>query len=155
MASKRELLSEIFEIESVKNRLAKTSLTINIDELLEVISRKFYSLEDDMSVSYSSVSRAIKYLWPDKKSSNKLCTYLLNKYGYKFCANCNTVKEHIDFSKNKSRTDGLNNHCKVCCLDTRRDYQKSYQASRRADKLNRTPSWGPLVRIQVKPPQKI
>jgi len=40
----------------------------------------------------------------------------------KTCSKCKEVKEIIDFPKNKSRDDGIHNHCKLCHAQSRRVY---------------------------------
>lgn len=40
--------------------------------------------------------------------------HLPNQEGSKFCAKCKETKPRTDFSKDSSRTDGLQAYCKVC-----------------------------------------
>lgn len=76
---------------------------------------------------------------------------MLLKYGFRYCPNCKAVKEVSAFHSNSSRktSGGLNTNCKDCCLGTRRDYQREYQATRKADKLLRTPSWADKDKIKA------
>lgn len=145
---KYEILKSIFEVENIEEKLNNSNRVIKYNSLLDIISRKKYSLEKELDVSSRTITRLIKFLWPEKPTSNiKICTYLLRKYGYKFCSNCNNVKEVEEFSKNSSRNCEYNSHCKLCCLDTRRDYQRVYQAQVRAKKLQRTPIWADTLAI--------
>jgi hypothetical protein len=146
--TKFEALQNIFEIENIKQRLQEYSKTIEYDILLETISKKEYSLLE-LGGSSTTVTRAIKKLWPEKPTNNgKLCNYLFAKYELKYCSNCSQVKELHAFSSNKARNTGLNSHCRECELETRRDYQKEYRAGMRAKKLDRTPLWANLSAIK-------
>lgn len=139
--NKLEALTEIFEIERIDARLKATSKTISAKQILTIISQHEYSLLQ-LGVTSTTVTRLLKFLWPERtNSNNRICNYLFNKYDYKYCANCREVKTHEEFSRNSARDQGLNSHCRLCCLDTRREYQRGYQAGVRAKKLCRTPSW--------------
>jgi hypothetical protein len=148
MYTKLEILTEIFEIENIKDRLVNTNLSLDVGKLLTLISKTEYSLKEGLGISESSITRALKYLWPDRVGSTKLCNYLFQKYNYSFCNNCKLVKDIAEFSRNKARPNGLNSHCKYCCLDTRREYQRIYRANREADKDLRTPKWADLNKIK-------
>ena len=58
------------------------------------------------------------------------------------------VKYQELFSRNISRSTGLNSHCKECYLETTREYQKEYQRTRKALKLDRVPAWADLNKIK-------
>ena len=90
----------------------------------------------------------------------------------KFCNSCRNNKNLIDFHKNKSRKDGFENQCKICRykylkkyrstekgkINNRKGYsswriknlsKKAFkEATRRADKLKRTPKWANLEDIK-------
>lgn len=53
---------------------------------------------------------------------------------YKLCVGCEQLKKYDDFTKNKTKKDGLNNYCKLCQKHYReknkeqiREYQKKYK----------------------------
>lgn len=148
---KFDALNEIFEIENISLKVSiSTTKTITSIALLEVLSKHEYNLSTDLGVSSGAVTRLLSQVWPERIiSNNKLCNYLFSKYDLKYCPNCRQVKEIDSFSKNSARiATGLNSHCKVCCVDTRRVYQRSYQAGVRALKLDRTPSWSNPIKIK-------
>ena len=147
--TKFEILSEIFNIENIHNRLLSSQFKMDSNVLLTTISKKEYSLDKDTGVSVSAITRTLKFLWPERPVTNaRLCSYLLAKYSYKFCPHCEQVKDLDDFHKNSTRGRGYNTHCKTCCIETRRDYQRFYQKTYRASKENRTPSWANLDKIR-------
>lgn len=149
---KYTVLKEIFEIENVSAKLALYSKSITLSSLLNAISKDSYSLKEELKpVSSTTISRTLKVLWPSRSAKNtKLCTWLLLQYGLRYCPNCKQVKELDDFYKNavKTTNGGVNTHCKSCVVDTRRVYQRSYQADRRALQQQRLPSWANLERIK-------
>lgn len=137
-----EVLSDIFLVENIEQKLlsSKNARAITATRLLEALCNGEESVAKTLGVNDSTYSRTQKFLWPDKPLG-KLRNYLLDRYDYKYCPNCKEVKEDTEFSKNSASRNGLNTHCRECCLDTRRDYQRVYQAQVRALKLQRTPSW--------------
>lgn len=137
--NKLEALEEIFNIENISSKLGKRTYTAK--DILEIISKKEYSLAKGLGINETTVSRLIKTLWPNKKDKLKICTHLLLKYGLRYCPNCEKVQDLEEYSLNSCKPTGYNTHCKSCCLDTRREYQKQYQATVRASKLLRTVSW--------------
>lgn len=149
---KYTVLKEIFEIENIRYKLTNYSKSITYDSLLNAISKDSYSLKEELSpVSVSTISRTLKVLWPNKPNKNiKLCVWLLLQYGYRYCPNCTLVKELDAFHKNTAKltNGGVNTHCKSCCVNTRRDYQRSYQADRRALQQQRVPLWANLDSIK-------
>lgn len=148
---KYDAMYSIFQKENIFQRLNSLKRKLKAEELLEVISRVDYSFNRDLSVSEMTISRIIKLLWPEKSivsPNTKLCSFLLQKHGLKFCNNCQLCRPIELFHANKARPDGLNNHCKECCLETRREYQREYQATRKANKQLRTPKWANLDKIK-------
>lgn len=142
-------LAEIFAIEGVDRKLKNYSKSITLLSLLDSLSKHTYNLRDELGVSATTVSRTLKYLWPRRpKTNNKLCRWILNEYQLQYCTNCKEVKEFADFTKNSAQSTGLQDHCKQCCVETRRDYQRIYQAHYRCDKIDRTPSWADLTKIK-------
>lgn len=146
---KSDAIKSILEMEEIELKLKSKPLKIKYVDLLETLSKREYSLVDSLKVNVSTVTRTLKYLWPDRPvDSTKVCTWLLHKYGFKHCPNCVLVKPLEDFHSNASSKTGVNTHCKDCCLLTRGEYQRHYQANRRADKILRTPSWADLEKIK-------
>ena len=146
--TKFEALQSIFELEDIQGKLADYSKTVSYDILLLTLSKQEYSLLE-LGVSSTTVTRTLKKLWPERPVGNsKVCNYLFAKYELKYCSNCAQVKELYEFSHNKSRSTGLNSHCRACELITRKDYQREYRAGMRAKKLDRTPSWSNQVKIK-------
>lgn len=145
-----EVLYDIFEIENIDSKLKSTNQkrAIDANSLLLALCNGETKVAATLGVSDTTYTRTIKFLWPEKPvSSKKLRTYLLEKYLLKYCSSCKEVKEVFEFSKNASSNSGYNSHCKECCLHTRREYQKIYQAQRRALKLQRTPKWSEKDKI--------
>ena len=149
--NKFEALKEIFDLENIEQKITNSNTkTITTSNLLNTISKSNYSLKEDLNVSSGAITRLLKQIWPERiVSNNKLCNYLFTKYDLKYCSNCDQVKPSEEFSKNSARAaTGLNSHCRECCLDTRRDYQRYYQAGIRSLKLTRTPTWSNPLKIK-------
>lgn len=149
--SKKAAIKEIFNIENIRNKLetSKFSNKVCYLSLLECFSLEKYTISDNLQVSTVYAVNLVKYLWPEKPSNNvKVCTYLLLKYGLKFCPCCAKVLDIDSFSKNSSKSSGLNTHCKKCYLENTRDYQREYQKTRKALKLDRVPLWANLDKIK-------
>lgn len=139
--SKLEILSNIFDIENIAKKLAN-SKKITHQKLLQALSLPEYSLTKELGVTDQSISKLAKKLWPEKgRSQVKICSYLLHKYGYKYCAKCNSVKEIEYFSANKSTRTGLASYCKACQAEVELPYAANKTAKYRASKLHRTPVW--------------
>lgn len=143
-----DILSDIFNLENIDAKLRDTThkRSITADSLLLALCKGEESVAVTLGVNDSTYTRTLRFLWPGKPSG-KLRNYLLAKYDYKYCSNCKEVKEDTDFSHNSARSQGLNSHCKSCCIETRRDYQRVYQAQMRALKLQRTPAWSETEEI--------
>ena len=45
-----------------------------------------------------------------------------NKLNTKYCRNCNTIKPHSEFTKNKQLKDGLYSKCKECLKQKNKRY---------------------------------
>lgn len=149
--TKFEALQEIFGIEEIEHKLQlkKQVKVITAGMLLAAISKESYALHKDLGISAGTASALVKYLFPDKPSGNqKLCTYLLHKYGSKYCSRCKRVYFVEDFSKNISNPSGYNTYCKGCYTESTRDYQREYQRTRKALKMARMPAWADRTAIQ-------
>jgi hypothetical protein len=146
--NKKEILKEIFEIEGISSRITQCPL-ITEEHLLNVLSKTVYATTTDFACSTATMTRYFKKLFPDRPvRSTKVDNWLLYKYGYKQCKNCEEVRLLEEFDANKAREDGVNSHCKTCVLETRRDYQREYQKRRKAVKLDRVPSWADVEKIK-------
>ena len=146
--NKKEILQEIFDIEGISERIKQCPL-ITETELLNVLSKTTYTLSKEFTCSGATITRYFKKLFPNKPSTSvKVDNWLLFNYGYKQCKNCEEVRTLEEFDANKSRDDGVNSHCKVCVLETRRDYQREYQKRRKALKIDRVPLWADLEKIK-------
>lgn len=149
MYSKYQAIKDIFEVEEVEIKLTKHDTKIKYSALLDTISKEEYSISSELNVSAGTVSSILSMLFPDRpKTNRKVCTYLLNKYDLKYCSKCKEVKTLDIFSKNSARPGGYNSHCKSCYTETTRDYQREYQKTRKANKLQRTPSWADIEKIK-------
>jgi hypothetical protein len=139
--NKREILTEIFAVEGIFDRIKKCPL-INEKILLDTLSKDKYNLKQELGISYTTLSRYLLVLFPDRPSSTaRVCNYLLSKYQYKHCKRCNLVKETDLFYKNKSYNDGLSSYCKICSSELEKPSAASRVAKYRAAKLQRTPAW--------------
>ena len=68
----------------------------------------------------------------------------------KQCSKCGVLKSEADFSKDRTRQDGLHRQCKVCRVATRRAYEKTeeFKAQRRAYRARIAPVKPPKVVVQ-------
>lgn len=152
--NKYEALKQIFEIEQIFEKVQDYNLNprvrkIEINKLLEVLSRTHYNISKDMEMPAATVSKILTYLFPDKpKKCSKVCNYLFDKYGYKYCGHCTQVLPDEEFNKNSSTTTGLNCYCKQCHSATNATTQTGRTSKYRAAKLNRTPVWANLDKIK-------
>lgn len=125
---------------------------ISKEKLLSVISKDSYNLYELGYSSADGISKFTKRNFPDKpRNSKKLHTFLLEKYGLKYCSKCKEVYEVKYFSSNKTRSGGLNSWCKSCFSN----YQKKepekwrfYRSTRKAIALQATPKWANLQKIK-------
>jgi hypothetical protein len=149
--TKKDAITDIFDIEDIASKIRSWKLVskITVEQLLETMSKDSYTLATELNVSSATGVSVVRTLWPDKpKNNNKICIWLLAKYGLKQCSHCKKVKEHEYFSKNASRPTGYNSHCKECYLETTREYQKEYQKTRKAMQLDRVPKWADIDKIK-------
>jgi hypothetical protein len=144
--NKYNTLLSIFEVEDIPLKLENKYSYLQI---LSFMSKEKYSIGEELGISDFKARELVKLLWPDKPSTNmKVCTWLLHKYGMKYCASCKLVKEVELFSSNKAKATGLNTHCKSCYTENTREYQREYQKTRKAMKLSRVPSWANIEKIR-------
>lgn len=142
MYNKKDLISEIFSIENIEEKIVANNVKIDSNLLIEILATSNYSLKDSLSLSAATISKYLKILWPDRPSTtNKVDIWLLNKYGYKECKKCSIVYDLSFFHKSKSRSDGLNAACKKCQIESTSVTSAKRQASYKAALLKRVPSW--------------
>lgn len=136
MKVKKELITEY--LENVK----WPSKVINKQEYINLISKDKYSLTE-LTCSTSTIWKLNKNICPRKNSSTKVCTYIVNSMGYKYCSYCTFCYEFKYFSKNKSKPPlYLSSYCKYCDYNSKDKFKYAkYQAKYKAAKLNATPSW--------------
>lgn len=139
-------LKEIFELEGIFANWTSTKLSAS--DYLDIISRNNYSLADSIPLSAQGISNLNKRLMPGKQSNTKPCTYLLHKYGLKYCPKCTHVYELEDFYSNDTKTTGKDSYCKKCFCSLVVPLRRSTEASKRADKKACTPSWANLAKIK-------
>lgn len=96
------------------------------DNLIKVISKKSYKLSKELGLHSRKVKAILDTLAPDRRPGEKLCSYILRINDCKFCSRCEVVKFVEDFTKNKSRNDGLNVVCKDCQYETFKSYYPEY-----------------------------
>lgn len=144
--TKLSALTDIFHIEEIDQKWTSRKLTSR--DFLRIISKDSYSLSET-GLSASAVSKLLHKLFPDRyRTSGKVCSYLLRKFDLKYCLKCRHVYCRTCFHSNSSKTDGLNVYCIDCFNVSVRDMRKEYQASKRAGRLERTPSWANLSEIK-------
>lgn len=97
--SKYEVLLSIFETENtfdIINNLINPK--ISAYDVLYVISLPKYDLERDLNLKTSQVRNIVKAAWPNKPATSmKVCSYLLESYGFRYCPSCKIVKDFEDF----------------------------------------------------------
>lgn len=147
--SKLEALTDIFEIDDIYSRWPISVTKITANDLLNCISKHEYGIKG-LGLCATVQSRLLSYLFPDRpKTSKRVCAYLFQKYGYKYCPSCRKVLLRDNFHSNKSRSDELGLYCIPCFNLAVRDMRKVYQAGKRATQLNRTPSWSDKKAIRM------
>lgn len=142
MATKLEILKEIFEVEGVATTLAPCK-SFTALELLNLICTPKYSLKS-LDCTVSITTKWMKRCFPDRPSTpNRLDNYLLHKYGYKECKRCTLVLElnSSNFHKNIGTADGFNAYCCTCQNELTAVTATERQAKYKAAKLQRSPAW--------------
>jgi hypothetical protein len=145
-STKLAALEEIFDIENIYSKW--TSNKLSASTFLEILSRDRYNLKESTGLAAQSIFKLNKKLFPDKSGNIKACTYLLHKYDLRYCPKCTHVYSVDSFHNNTGRSTGKQDYCKNCFNDKVRVMRKEYQAGRKADKLNATPTWADLDKIK-------
>lgn len=145
--TKIQALKYIFHIENIDEKLS-SSKKITGEVLLHAISKHDYNLKEELSMSAAGVYKLLKRVFPDRVTSHKICTYLLNKYNKKYCPSCNLVyTKELFFSDTRTIT-GTSSWCKECYYKNTNVYKKEYQAKRKSENLNRLPNWANIEKIK-------
>jgi hypothetical protein len=144
--TKSEALQEIFNIENIFSRW--TSKKISSYQFLEIIAKPVYSLKDDTGLAAQTISDLNKKFFVGKPNNMKVCTFILDKYDLKYCPSCTHVYSTDSFHYNESKSTSRQAYCKQCFNSRVKDTRKEYEAHRRADKLNATPSWADYNEIK-------
>ena len=134
-------LKEIFELENIYNTW--TSKKVTAEEYLQVISLSKYSLVGNLPLSAQGIFKLNKKLMPDKENNTKPCTYLLHKYGLKYCPKCTHVYELEEFYDG-----GKDTYCRKCFCQLVVPARRITEAYKRATKKSATPSWANLDKIK-------
>lgn len=88
-----------------------------------------------------------EHLFPDKKNNINNARWLLRLHNLASCCSCGKVLDLSEFRKNKTRTFGIQVHCKVCHQKDTDRTQASRTAKYRASLLCRIPEWADLSLI--------
>jgi len=147
---KYSILKEIFDIETVDQKILKFNIIFSANNLLDAISKTKYNLSAELPASAATITKALAKIFPDRpKTTNKLDNWLLSKYSYKQCKECLYVKEFENFHKNSNRSDGLNSYCKTCQNKLTAVTSAERQARYKAAKLQRIPCWLTLEELEL------
>lgn len=143
MYNKKEVLTEIFDIENVYGSL-KDCRVFTSDLLLEILCKQEFNLRDDLGVSYSTAAKWLLKAFPNKPKSNiRIDNWLLEQYFLKECKKCYNVYDLStdNFHRNSGRSNGYNSYCKSCMNKEISATSVSRTAKYRAAKELRVPPW--------------
>lgn len=115
----------------------------------EFISKEIYVLREYPGLGKTRMQRFLEELFPDRDilRDKKIDKYLLKIEGFRYCSSCDIVLNLIDFSRNPTKSDGLNTQCKSCQLNATKITQPARQAKYKAAKLRAIPSWADMAEI--------
>jgi hypothetical protein len=146
------------------NNIEYKPLNSVLDKYINAISQwnvtpyKYLNRSNSQSVN-KYLNNLFKTLLVKKPKSVSINDYLLYKFGYKHCTNCNQVLLITEYSSCKSRWNNLYMTCKVCkkqyfiankqqINNRNKQYNKENKdkinnntAKYRASKVNATPNW--------------
>lgn len=127
----------------------KDTANSELERFAEFISQEMYVLREYPGLGKTRMDRFLKELFPDRDvlKDKKIDKYLLKIEGFRYCNSCNTVLKLSDFSKNPTKSDGLNTQCRTCQLETTKITQSARSAKYRAAKLQAIPSWADMQEI--------
>jgi hypothetical protein len=149
--NKKEVITKLIYLEnpSIDKCFARSKITLS--KLIDTVALPSYNLSKELGMTATGVTKLVARCFPNKPKSNvKICSWLLQKYGYKHCVGCdNTFILNNDyFYTNKSTINGFSGYCKSCMDSATGITQKARTAKYRAAKLNRTPQWADLDAIE-------
>jgi len=145
MCIEQEILEKINEYLEIFVDLQVLNKCSKLEEYKQALILGTYK---KAKISASTYVKYNKMFCPDKQVRKTPLGYILNVLGYKLCYQCNSIKTIKNFSKNKSNTYNLGSQCKICdCKNTAKN-QRFVQAKYKAAKLQRTPKWANLAKIQ-------
>lgn len=137
----------ILKIEPNASRILK-HYGLTLDYYSEIVSSGGSIKSHLNTFSQNKIAKLHKELFPGKPKHGTILNWLTTFDNQKLCKSCSTFKLKTDFRLNKSNYDGLNSHCKSCHSYATSGTQPSRQARYRANKLQRTPKWANLDKIQ-------
>lgn len=120
---------------------------LTLDYFISIISKDKYNLKE-LGLSAGTTAKLLKELLPDRGSSNKPCTHILEISGMKHCSHCKETLSTEEFRKNSARKDGYNTYCKKCHQETTTTTQAGRQAEYKTNKIQRTVPWSEFERIK-------
>jgi hypothetical protein len=143
MYSKEEILTFILN----RHRILLDQV-VPTDTIIELLSSDTYNLRTFLSNStYNVLVKLLNTIFPGKINNTRWLTHILKLEGLKYCRYCNTVYSLSNFSKNASKSDGLNISCRMCQYSRNKDKQVARTAKYKAKRLNSCPSWADLPAI--------
>lgn len=148
IAIKEALNILVPDLENIIKNAQRYGSKIEYSKFLEVISRESYNLAKELGTSDTSVIRFLRKVFPNKPANIKICTYILSEFNLKYCPSCREVLEYTEFFSNSGKSDNHSTQCRACSTSVRNEYQREYQARRRALKITQTPLWADLEIIK-------
>jgi len=112
-----------------------------------------------LGLSYNSLKyyifKQVIPLIPEKEANSDWSNYLLSLIKLKKCSSCKNPKSFSNFSKASISNSGLRSVCRECASDYQLAYKEdnrgkftSYQAKRNAARMQRTPKWANIQKIE-------
>lgn len=117
--------------------------------LAAYISQDVYVLREYPGLGKTRMDSFLKELLPERNplKDKKIDKYILSLENLRYCNTCQTVKSLVDFSKNPTKSCGLNSQCKQCQLAQSKITQPARQARYRAAKLLAIVPWSDFEKI--------
>lgn len=113
---------------------------MSLESLLLIISEEIYSLNRDYKLSSAKTNKLIKLLVPvNSLKGVKLCTNIAQAVGFKWCSTCRCYKPIEQFTKNPTKSLGVNTCCSICQVLSVSKTQPARQALYKSNKLKQTP----------------
>ena len=141
-------IPNLAEVLDTFDKLYQIPANISQEQITLLLSKPRYNLKE-LGLPTIKTVNLIKFLFPEKPINIKPCKWLLFKYGYKYCHNCDTVHPVKNFNKNTAsdRIDNCNTYCKTCQYTTVKTTQPARSGNYRSKKLQKTPLWSDLTAI--------